>query len=373
MLGGIFESEGDYQSAARFYDRALSITQKNSGQQSLAFADCQHRLGRATFKAGLPPGKAEEMYRSSLSVIMIQPDLSCGDLLNELLSDYIDLFRKADDQGKALSSDFQNELLKDRLGTLERTEGVAASMWNKEVSAKLAGQGNDGAIFPPGFSDSPVKLPVIEPNKPLSNYLSLDQINRQRVDFYERMIEIDIKSLGPDHPAVARDLNALASIYLLQKKYDEAKPLLLKAWKIYSSVYGSDALLLRRTQTLLSLVAQEQNPSAGESVSESELVSALPQIPLAAQKLEIALKLNYLALLCYSHGRIKDASTVYAWALACTTLACGDDSTLAACCLSDYSRVLANLGKQDEALKMEGRAHLILRRALAKQAAQSMP
>jgi len=72
--------------------------------------------------------------------MMTQSSLPSARKLEDLLSDYIDLFRKSGG-GKVLTSRFQQELLKDQVGKLEVTEGLASSQWSKQVSVRLADPG----------------------------------------------------------------------------------------------------------------------------------------------------------------------------------------------------------------------------------------
>lgn len=372
-LGSVFENEGDYKQAVKLYDRATLITEKTNGASSLDLAAAQHKLGRATFAAGSSQ-HAEQLYDSALSIVMKQASLPSTALLQDLLSDYIDLLNKADGQGKVLKSDFENELLLDRVGSLPRTKGIAASSWNKEVSARFADQANlkatqkmseEERIFPPAPGNVPLQFPSIKPAQPIPDPVALEGINRQRIDFYERMIAIDIKSLGATHPSVARDLCGLAAIYLSQRRYDQAKPFLVRALEIYQQVYGPDALLVKRTQALLGTITEKQQPLTDE-IPFDAFLAGLPKIPVEAQKLEIALKLNYLAFLSYSLGRVKDAERFYAWAVADTALSSGD-TVLLASCLTDYGRVLRSSGRPAEAERMETNAQSILRRAVAKE------
>lgn len=388
LLADTFESEGDFKKAIKVYVRALAITEKTSGSASLTFADYQHRLGLATFENG-QPRQAEDLYRSSLSIIMSQPDLPSTSLLELVLADYIDLFMKSPDVRKTLTSQFQRELLKDDLGDLQRTKGVAASSWNKEVAARLANQANTqaqkngssdpsspiGSPYnsqstgnPPSWSTSSTAFLKITSSDPAA----LEALNQQRIDFYERMIEIDVKTLGPDHPSVARDLYGLASIYLSSNKYDSAKPLLIRALSIYERAYDQNALLVKRTKNLLNLIDQEQSPPVEDS-SPLGYLAGLPRVPLAAQTLGIALRMSYLAFLAYSFGRVGDAAKFYAWSVANTAASCGEESLLTASCLTDYGRVLRSAGKQSEAELMESSAQRIIRKSLSKQAALARP
>jgi tetratricopeptide (TPR) repeat protein len=186
------------------------------------------------------------------------------------------------------------------------------------------------------------------------------------------MIAIDAKTLGPDHPSMARDLTGLAYVYLMQKKYDDAKTLVNRALKIYNGAYGSDPLVVKRIELLLKLIDGRQH-SDPENQRGKDYLETLAPIPLQAQKLEIALQLNYLGLLCYSEGKVEDAEKIYAWALAATALSSGEQSMLAGACLNDYARVLRSSGNPPKAKECEQDADSNFTRALMRQAAVSMP
>src|SRR6185503_1436733 len=108
--------------------------------------------------------------------------------------------------------------------------------------------------------------------------------------------------------SVARDLGGLAALYISQKKYDQAKPLLQRALEIYRATYGEDALFSKRTQSLIELITAHQEAATMPVSANDEFLKGLPAVPPQADKLEIALDLNYLAFLCYTHGRLDDAS-----------------------------------------------------------------
>jgi CHAT domain-containing protein len=55
---------------------------------------------------------------------------------------------------------------------------------------------------------------------------------------YRRALAVDEKSLGPDHPDVARDLNNLAGVYNSQGRYAEAEPLDRRALAIREKALG---------------------------------------------------------------------------------------------------------------------------------------
>ncbi|MCC7530829.1 MAG: tetratricopeptide repeat protein [Candidatus Melainabacteria bacterium] len=385
-LAGVREDEGDNKSASKLLTRAVAIVEKADGKSSLTYADYLHRLGRVNFRLGFPR-KAEDMYLASLLVVMQQKVLPSSEILEQHLADYIDLLSKAEDRGKSLTSAFQKELLKDSVASFDRAQGVAASTFNKEVSVRLANPETNTFEETRIFGDlantsanadvSPDQSgtsSAIVTGRRMTDFAAMEQINKQRVDFYERMISTDILSLGPEHPSVARDLSGLASLYLSQRKFAEAKPLLQKALAIYEKSYTPESSMIKKTQALLELVEDEQNlQSPGNTSVIADYVSSLPSVPLAAQKLEVALRLNYLAFLCYCQGKLGNAEKIYAWAVASTAKAAGEQSLLAASSLFDFSRVLRSTGRQTDAETMDNTARAILRRSISQSAAKSLP
>jgi tetratricopeptide (TPR) repeat protein len=57
---------------------------------------------------------------------------------------------------------------------------------------------------------------------------------------YRRALSIDEQRLGPDHPAVARDLSNLGSLLQAMNRLDEAEPLYRRAAVIDERIYGPD-------------------------------------------------------------------------------------------------------------------------------------
>ena len=336
-LGAIAESEGYPQAAIRLYAQALAINENSFGPTSVAVAESLHSLGRANFNDGQRL-EAENHYRSSLSILMQQPSLSSSVELESLLSDYIDLLKKLDIPTKILRSDFQSEMLKDQSASLHPTMAVAASSWQKEVSARLARQSENKPEQLPlrGFKKS-VDQPADSIKRDNNTAFQTPHRDAGGKDFYERMIAIDIKALGPNHPAVADDLNALAGLYVSEHEYDKAKPLIMRALAIYESVYGADNLLVTKTRAVLAFVSKDGNETEGSIAGHVAL--SLVHIPLQSERLEIARRLNELAFLCYCQGKLQDALTVYRWALSSTEHATGERSVLSAACLTDYEKV----------------------------------
>lgn len=352
-MGVIHETEGDLKEAVTTYTRALAINRKSFAPESLNVADSLHRLARAQVAAHLLQ-PAEALYLESLRIYMHQQSLPSTSGVENLLSDYIDLLKKLELPTRIIASDFQEQLLKDRVGLFNLNMGLPQSFWQKQVSAMLTGE-RAGSNSAPGRIDnsqnaSP-QVPAVNTSPPAAQSSAEKKFDTNKVDFYERMVAIDLKALGPNHPTVADDLNALAAVYVAQHRYADAKPLLNRALSIYENVYGPSNLLVTRTRNSLAQVGKRaEHPDL--VLSEYHDPSELATISSQAKNLEICLKLNDLAFICYCQGKIDNSVTIYHWALASTSGATGKQSTLTAACLRDFATVLRSTAQVDESRKM---------------------
>lgn len=387
-IGEVYEVEGSFKkSIKKHYQQALTITEQNEGATSLSTVSPRRSL--AHVKAlqeedwGSPPAKrntiaqqevfekdAEQMYFDCLSILLKQDKLPSSSLLEDVLADYTDLVLNSALPRKALVSSFQNELLKDRVSNLKQKQGTAASKWAAAVSARL-GESSLAEINQGKTSSPPVDGTPIQTNRSYSDFAALEEINKQRVTFYERLIATDIDSLGAGHPSVARDLSGLASIYLSQKKYEDAKPLLKRALEIYQRIYKDDSAPVRQTALLLELLNESADKDRGKI--DLSYVQNLPKIPLQAETIEVALRLNDLAFMLYCQGKIAPALSVYNWALAATIKATGDNSLMSASSMIDMSKVLRLNGKTAEAEVLENNARTIARNDIFEKRSQLLP
>lgn len=366
-IGGVYELEGTYRRAEQYYQRALTIAETNDGAMCLASAQPRQRLARVKAEQGLP-GTARELDLASLSILLKQDKLADIELLREVLADYSNIVLLSSDQGKSLASSFQGELLRDKIGSLKQKQGAPSSSsfesLKELVPAGNSSTGNDGTFrIDPGAQ--------IHMDRKPNDLVALEQINQQRVSFYERLIATDIDALGAEHPSVARDLSGLASIYISSKNYEKAKPLLNRALDIYIKVYKDDAAPVRQTKLLLELMA-ESSASAGVPL-DSSFLETLPKIPVAAQTLETALRLNDLAFMLYCQGDIDSSLRVYGWALSGTALTTGTDSVLTAATMVDMSKLLRLRGRSSDAEKLENNARAIARQEILDKRSSLLP
>lgn len=354
-LGSIFESEGDLSKAMKYYRKALDINERNYGPTSPAVADSLHKLGRASAKSGLNT-IAEHNYKKSLSILMTNPSLTSSNELAGLLKDYNDLLQKDENSDNSLVSDFQHEFLQDRHHFPVPSAGVPPSAWaqqNKSFSQKANTFQNseEQKILLRGFKQPLSNSTLAPAYKTMSDDLYGAHPYAQGEQYYQRMIAIDRKTLGPNHPTVADDLTGLGLLYISQARYSEAEPLFREALSIYEAVYGNDNLLVTRTRSTLADIlnrlgkTKEAIALYGEAFNKGRITNE-PNTELTANLL------NELAFLYYSQGKLEDARTVYQWALASTKGTYGEQSILVAACLKDYANVLRSLGLTAEANNM---------------------
>lgn len=400
-LGNILEFDGEFKQARSFYEKAEALAasdlEKND-QERLAL--CRQRLAALLVKLG-EKAKAEELYFSALKLLLTAAKLSSATLAETILADYQDLLEKEEGR-KNLASHVQAELLKDRIGALPKKSGIAASHFDKEVRSRFVAPAEsserlplrglpavtDGTMAPSsslelgitgGAGGAPSTLSSVAAGSGSTENLgggltakpTLALINQQRRDFYERMIAIDIKSLGADHPSVARDLYGLAVIEISDGNNEAARQLLQRTLKIYEKVYGEDASLTQRSRNLLEVInAGGVDGGGANSVLSLDaaptFVDKVPILPLALQKLDFALRLNYLAALAYSLGRLERANQFYLWALSDTYLTTGDRNMLLAATLKDFARLLKQapaVGSSLTSESLESDAHLVAQKA----------
>lgn len=427
-MGAVTELEGEYLKSISFYQRAADIARVKLGESSYQLAICQRHLGHAYFCSG-NAGEAEKFYRQALYLMMAQASLPSRDLLMELLSDYSDLLVKYSGPTKNLASAYEKELLRDDVQSsdLLSLRAVPQSAFQQAIlkreAEEMGGAQSTAPDTAPVESFSTVAqllnaIPVgtASGGKAGSNTTSPSQLSStgsEGVEYYERMIAIDVRTLGPDHPSVARDLRGLAALYISEKRYAEAIPLLERAISIYSSVYPAGDLSVQRLRLLLSLISDNADAAAdldasiaadtpalrglGASASgqqadagtasgaspvtvaassaasgaansvSTNAISTTVRIPLEAQTFEVAQRLNEIAFRSFCQGKMADARVNYSWALASISNATGVRSVFTAACLQDYARVMRVSGFAKQADQMQRQSKTILAEVLSKQ------
>ncbi|MBD1892719.1 tetratricopeptide repeat protein [Coleofasciculus sp. FACHB-SPT9] len=131
---------------------------------------------------------------------------------------------------------------------------------------------------------------------------------------YLQAIEIDKKSLPPDHPEIATSLNNLAELYRSQGRYSEAERLFLQAIEIDKKSLPPD---YPGIATHLNNLAELYKSQGRYSEAEPLYLQAIEidKKSLPPDHPEIAIDLNNLAGLYESQGRYNEAEPLYLQAI----------------------------------------------------------
>lgn len=372
-LGSIQEAAGDHDAAMVLYQRAVRINEKQWGPYSPEMGESLGRLARSAANVGKYDVSARH-FKRAMAILSKQPGLEAANQLEAMIHDYADVLKHLDNSDSALIQDFKKDILKgaledgssgSRLSKASPSAGVAGqSAWRKQGDL-AAGAGRkwqieeDPKIVMRGLPDPGSDATLAPAFKVVENTIfKQDRFDKAEAN-YQRTIGTDIDSLGPNHPAVANDLIALAQLYITQLRYADAQPLLQRALPIYEQTYGASNPLTSKTKATLASV----DLRLGDAQSAQQLYRSLlagGQSALGPNSLETANVLNELAYLCYRDGKLQDAITFYGWALASAEGALGQKDPLVAACLQDYAQVLRTMGRTDEAAAAEMRAQQIL-------------
>ena len=173
------------------------------------------------------------------------------------------------------------------------------------------------------------------------NYSQAEELHIQALAMREKM-------LGPDHPAAAESLNNLGVLYRSQGKYEQAEPLLWQALSIREKTLGSEHPDTLYTFVNLAKLYSEQHKyeqaeqllqrvvATGERVLE-------PEHPLIAQAL------NLLARLSYGQGNYEQAETLWKRSLSIGEKTFGLEHPATAEGLNDLAELYYAQGRYTEA------------------------
>ncbi len=391
-LGSVYEAEGNHSGAMALYNRVFAISEKKLGPWHPEVARSLHRIAVIHSQQGRQ-SQAEDEFKRAISIM----DKAVGPVkadLESLHADYADHLKRADRMSEAAHIEQRAKDIRAQqkepnapLTTSASTapgrslEAPSPARDHSPVAASTARVGNQSAwnaqltlqqksVQQAQVDEAQRLLDQAQasgtPEQQLSPMFSTlaDVYDKQSryadsEPLYKQAIAIDEKTLGPNHPGLAADLNNLAILYIAQGRYGDAEPLLKRALSIYKDVYGEDNLLYIKCQSdLASAYEHAGNNAQAEALYRNAL--ALSQKLLGPNHIETARLLNCLAFVCYSQNKFAEAETLYKWALASSEAALPPNSPLLAACMEDYSKVLRRLNKIAEAEQLETRAKTIL-------------
>ena len=172
-----------------------------------------------------------------------------------------------------------------------------------------------------------------------------------------RALSIDERSHGPEHPAVARDLNNLALLLQATNRLGEAEPLMRRALAIDEKSFGLEHPNVARNLTNLAYLLQTTNRHAdAEPLYRRAL--AIFEKSLGPEHPNVAVSLNNLAHLLQDTNRRGEAEPLMRRALTIKEKSFGPEHPEVAIGLNNLSTLLQKTNRL-------GEAEPLMRRALA--------
>ena len=148
----------------------------------------------------------------------------------------------------------------------------------------------------------------------LANLYSLQKRYDQAESLYLEALKLSKQLLGEKHPEVATCMNNLATLYRKQGRYDEAQPLYLEALELRQDILGKDNPdYATSVHNLAVLYDCQQRYDEAEPLYLEAL--ELRKTILGEDHPDVATSLNDLALLYYSQEQYEEAEPLYQQAL----------------------------------------------------------
>jgi tetratricopeptide (TPR) repeat protein len=172
-----------------------------------------------------------------------------------------------------------------------------------------------------------------------------------------RALAIDEASYGPDHPDVARPLNSLALLFRDTNRLAEAEPLMRRALAIDEASYGPDHPDVAQCLNSLALLFQDTNRLA-EAEPLIRRALAIDEQRYGPDHPNVAIRLSNLATLLLATNRLAEAEPLMRGALAIDGKSYGPDHPQVAIDLNNLAQLLRETNRLAE-------AEPLMRRALA--------
>jgi tetratricopeptide (TPR) repeat protein len=190
-----------------------------------------------------------------------------------------------------------------------------------------------------------------------ANALEAKGANGKAAALWEKVLAWRQKALGPDHPDTATSLTNLGLLYVKERAFARAEPLLVRALAIRTRILGPDDPLTALSLNNLAWLSFNQGRYAkAEPLYRRAL--AIAEKALGPEHPGLALGLTNLGLLYNAQGAYAKAEAVYRRALAIREKALGLDHPDTATSLNNLAALYINQGRFAE-------AEPLLRRTLA--------
>ncbi len=196
-----------------------------------------------------------------------------------------------------------------------------------------------------------------------ANALEAKGANGKAAALWEKVLAWREKALGPDHPDTATSLTNLGLLYVKERAFARAEPLLAGALAIRTRTLGPDHPLTALSLNNLAWLSFNQGRYAkAEPLYRRAL--AIAEKALGPQHPGLALGLTNLGLLYNAQGAYAKAEAVYRRALAIREKALGPDHPDTATSLNNLAALYINQGRYAEAEPLLRRTLAIKQKAL---------
>jgi tetratricopeptide (TPR) repeat protein len=179
----------------------------------------------------------------------------------------------------------------------------------------------------------------------------------------QRLLAIQEKALGPDHPYVADSLNTLASLYEGQARYADAEPLCKRSLTIREKTFGANSLEVGQSLNTLANLYEEQGRYAdAEQLYKRSL--AIREKALGPDHPYVAGLLKNLGALRQKQGGYADAEQLYKRSLTVREKTLGPDSLEVGESLNALASLYKEQGRYVDAEAFSKRSLAIREKAL---------
>ena len=369
VLADVYHAQGKYTQAEPLYKRSLSIAEKRFGLEHVATAHQLYSLAKLYRDQGRY-AEAEPLFKQVLAIFERRENsgpVFFPTRLN-LYHDLAILYRfqgkhtlaePLDERALAFAREdlaYQERHLTQYLDSVarlrdeaERHRALQREAEAKKIESKARVEATGVRLVEGYVAASLGRLSKILYD--LGKYAEAEAL-------YQRVLRIDEKTLGPEHPSVALDLHNLAILYDRQGKYGEAEPLYKRALAIQEKNLGSEnpdvALTLNRLAQLY--VTQERYVEAEPLVTRALAIS---ERALGLDHPNVATGLHTLAMLYSAQGQYAEAEPLYRRTLTIQEKVLGREHPLLAALLEDYATLLRKINRETEAAEMDVRAKAI--------------
>jgi tetratricopeptide (TPR) repeat protein len=243
MVGVAYNALGEYGRAKDYFESAMAIRKKVSGEQHPDVATSLNNMGSVYTALG-DQRKAISYYEQALTIDEVvfgkeHPNVAIR--LNNLGLAYAAL----GDLRKAISY-YEQALAIDEAVFGKEHPDVATDLNNLGSAYYALGDNRKAISYYEQALDIWKKVYGEQHPQVATGLNNLGEAWRvlggpkNAISYYEQALAIDEAVFGKEHPNVARDLNNLGAAYFQMGKKDKARPYFEKAYAIFKQFYGDD-------------------------------------------------------------------------------------------------------------------------------------